>query len=63
LTRIIKHGICSTTRTPTFEDADLIKDGIDTEKPDIYAHEDVEIIMKQGLISKTLKKKWSPNPH
>ena len=41
-TRISKHGICVTTRTPTFENADLFKDGISMEQPHIYAIQDIE---------------------
>ena len=41
LTRNTKRGICTTTQTLTFEDAELLKDGIDTEQPDIYENEDV----------------------
>ena len=53
LTRIAKCGISATTRTLTFEkimeDVELLKDGIDTEQPDIYEKEDVEIINETRL--------------
>jgi hypothetical protein len=62
LTRITKHGICATTRTLTFEDADLLKDGIDTEQPDIYAHEDVEIISETRLDIQDIEEEVESQP-
>ena len=49
LTRITKQGICATTQTLTFEDAEFLKDGIDVEQPDIYENEDMEIISETRL--------------
>ena len=62
LTRITKHGICATTRTLTFDGADLLKDGIDTEQPDIYAHEDVEIISETRLDVQDIEEEVESQP-
>ena len=62
LTRITKNGICATTRTLTFEDADLLKDGIDTEQPGIYAHENVEIIGETRLDIQDIEEEVESQP-
>ena len=53
LTRFTKCGIGATTRILTFEkiveDTELLNEGIDTEQPDIYGKEDVEIVGETRL--------------
>ena len=62
LTRITKHGICVTTRTLTFEDVDLLKDGIDAEQPDIYENDDVQVISGMRLDIQDIKEEVESQP-
>ena len=62
LTRITKRGISATTQTLTFEDAELLKDGIDAEQLDIYENEDVEIISGMRLDIQDIKKEMEFQP-
>jgi hypothetical protein len=51
-----------TTRTLTFEDVDLLKDGIDMEQPDIYAHKDVQIISETRLDIQDIEEEVESQP-